>query len=396
MAINEAISHHKGCRDSFVRTLVKGTIRDTIRIDSMIDELASGGVRSIKKRTLIVLRMALYALRSMNSVPDHAAVDEAVKLARNVAKGTDRFVNAVLRSYLRRKDELESRPVSLALKYSFPEGITELLRSQYGEETESILKGLNEPPAVILRVNTLKTNAQELTELLRESGRDAGPADDSGLALWAEGSGIMNTPMFRDGLFTVQSLSSITAVRSLAPGPGSTVLDMCAAPGGKSTMMAEMMHNRGRIISCDIHEHRLGLIQAASDRLGIDIIETRLLDGTVYDGLLEGKFDYVLADVPCSGLGVISTKPEIKLKADPDNFESLYQVQQDILQNAVRYAKSGGIIEYSTCTLNKRENENIVQELTKQSSFVSIVEMHTILPYNNLVGFYYCKLRKNA
>ena len=237
MAINEAISHHKGCRDSFVRTLVKGTIRDTIRIDSMIDELASGGVRSIKKRTLIVLRMALYALRSMNSVPDHAAVDEAVKLARNVAKGTDRFVNAVLRSYLRRKDELESRPVSLALKYSFPEGITELLRSQYGEETESILKGLNEPPAVILRVNTLKTNAQELTELLRESGRDAGHADDSGLALWAEGSGIMNTPMFRDGLFTVQSLSSITAVRSLAPGPGSTVLDMCAAPGGKSTMV---------------------------------------------------------------------------------------------------------------------------------------------------------------
>lgn len=396
IAINEAISHHQGCRDSFVRTLVKGTIRDTIRIDGIIEELASNGLKSIKKRTLIVLRMGIYALRSMDSVPDHAAVNEAVKLARNVAKGTDRFVNAILRSYIRQKEDIENKTISLALRYSFPESIATLLQSQYGDDTEQILKGLNEPPHVILRVNPLKTDADHLIRLLSENGISAKVADDTGMAIEAEGSGIIHSEMFRNGLFTVQSLSSITAVKALDPKPGNAVLDMCAAPGGKSTMMAEMMQNDGKIVACDIHEHRLSLIEAASERLGIDIIETRLLDGTVYDSSLAENFDCVLADVPCSGLGVAASKPEIKLKADLKQFESLYPVQLDILRNAVKYVKPGGLIEYSTCTLNKKENDEIVEKLLKECSFVSVIEKHTILPYNNLVGFYYSILRKNA
>ena len=166
IAINEAIPHHKGCRDSFVRTMVKGTIRDTIRLDSIIESIASGGIRSIKKRTLIILRMGLYALRSMDSVPDHAAVNEAVALARKVARGTERFVNAVLRSYIREKAEFEQEPERLALRYSFPQDLADLIIAQYDDEVESILKGLTTPPPLVLRANTLKTTAEKLSSEL--------------------------------------------------------------------------------------------------------------------------------------------------------------------------------------------------------------------------------------
>ena len=408
IAINEAISHHNGCRDSFVRTLVKGTIRDTIRLDSIIDGLASGGVRSIKKRTLIIIRMGLYALRSMDSVPDHAAVDESVKLARKTAKGTERFVNAILRNYLRNRSDIENEPVGLALRYSFPEELVSLISSQYGEETENILKGLSTAPKVSVRVNTLRTDPDELISLLGKHGIRAVKAHEEGVCgedvpvLITEGSGLIGTPMFRDGLFTVQSISSakaIAALKSVSEGglkPGDEVLDMCAAPGGKATMMAELMENKGRITACDIHEHRLGLIQASADRLGIGIVETKLLDGTIHDDALDNRFDCVLADVPCSGLGVIASKPEIKLRTSTDSYEELCRVQTEILTNAVQYARPGGLIEYSTCTLNKNENERVVEAVLKECSFISIIEMHTVLPYNNLVGFFYCILRKNA
>ncbi len=396
IAINEAIPHHKGCRDSFVRTMVKGTLRDTIRLDSIIGQLASGGLKSIKKRTLIVIRMGLYALRSMDSVPEHAAVDESVKLARSVARGTERFVNALLRSYLRRKDEFEKEPEDLALKYSFPSGLADLIEEQYGSEAEHILAGLNTPPPVIIRVNELKTDAGRLIRDLSDHGIEASVVDGSERALEVRGSGLLSTEEFRKGSFTIQSLSSIKAIEALDPAPGSKVLDMCAAPGGKTTMMAEMMGDSGSIIACDIHEHRLELIRATAARLGIRSISTRLLDGTVFDADLENAFDYVLADVPCSGLGVISTKPEIKLRAAPETFDELTGIQLKILRNAVRYAKPGGKICYSTCTINKDENDGITSGLLNEYSFIRIVEKNTILPYNNLVGFYYCIFRKNA
>ena len=396
IALSEAISHHKGCRDSFVRMFAKGVIRDTIRLDSIIDELAKGGVRSIKKRTLIVIRMGLYAIRSLNSVPEHAAVSESVELARRVARGTDRFVNAVLREYLRRQDEFGDDNCSLATRYSFPQELADLFTSQYGDEAENIMKGLNDPPPVIIRPNSLKTTASELAASLNGQGFNVRTVDETPLALIAEGSGLLSTREFKEGYFTVQSLSSILAVAALSPEPGSEVLDMCAAPGGKTTMMAELMGNDGSITACDIYEHRLELIRASASRLGIKCISTALLDGTEYDAELEGRFDYVLADVPCSGLGVIGSKPEIKLKACAEEFEELTGVQEAIFRNAIRYAKPGGMIEYSTCTLNKAENEEIVERVLGEGKLASIVEMSTVLPYNNLIGFYYCRIKKNC
>ena len=436
MALNEAIPRHKGCRDSFVRNLVKGTIRQTVALDYIIGILASNGLKGIKSRTLIILRMGLYAIREMDSVPDHAAVNEAVSLARKTAKGTDRFINAVLRSYIRRRSEFETdasaedadadpvfiaaiagRTEKLAVKYSMPESIVSLICSQYGDDAEAVLAGLNEPPEIVLRVNTLRTTRDELISDLKSRGIHAEASAEASRAVIARGSGIIGTDLYREGMFTVQSLSSITSIEAFSPEPGSMVLDMCAAPGGKSTMMAEMMDNRGLITSCDIHEHRLGLIRASADRTGAGIIETRLADGTVFDSSLEGRYDYVLADVPCSGLGVMSTKPEIRLRTDAGSYTELTDIQLAILKNAFRYVRAGGRICYSTCTLNREENEEVVRRFFSEisadgtgqgadmhacedensaGSFARIVEMRTILPYNNMIGFYYCIIEKNA
>lgn len=412
MALNEAIPRHKGCRDSFVRNLVKGTIRQTITLDHITGMLASNGLKGIKTRTLIILRMGLFAIREMDSVPDHAAVNEAVALARKTARGTDRFINAVLRSYLRRRAEFEADgtpafidnigdPVKkLSVQYSMPEDLVNLITSQYGDEAEPVLRGLNEPPEIILRVNTLKTSRDRLISDLSEQGITAGPADGCDAAVAASGRGIIGSELYRKGHFTVQSLSSMLAVSALAPEPGSRVLDMCAAPGGKSTMMAEMMSNEGSVTACDIHEHRLELIKASAARTGADIIGTRLMDGTQYDGSLEGRFDYVLADVPCSGLGVMSTKPEIRMRTDVSTYAGLTDTQLEILENAFRYTRPGGRICYSTCTLNKDENEGVIRRFMDEGKpradgFARIVEMRTILPYNNLIGFYYCIIEKS-
>ena len=407
MALNEAIPRHKGCRDSFVRNLVKETVRQTVTADYIIGKLADRGLRGIRNRTLIIIRIGLCAIREMDSVPDHAAVNEAVALAGKTARGTGRFINAILREYLRRRDEFE--PVitiddagadrRLSVQYSMPEDIVSLIARQYGDETENILKGLNTPPGLVLRVNTLKITRESLITGLRHRGIDADALEETDRAVTARGSGIMESDLYREGMFTVQGLSSILSVEALAPEPGSKVLDMCAAPGGKSTMMAEMMENTGTITACDIHEHRLQLIRASAERTGADIIKTKLADGTVHDSMCDEKFDCVLADVPCSGLGVISTKPEIRLKTDVSSLSALSDTQLAILKNAFRYTRPGGRVCYSTCTLNKQENEEVVRRFmneTGTTGFARIVEMNTFLPYNNLIGFYYSIIEKNA
>lgn len=396
IAINEAIEHHKGCQIGFVRTFAKGVIRDTIRLDFLIDQLADKGVKGIKNRTLIVLRMGLYAITSLNSVPDYAAVNETVKLSRKVSKGSDKFVNAILRSYLRKRDEI-AMPESLGIKYSFPESVVELLSSQYEDDIENLLQALNKPAAFIIRRNTLKCKTvEELIDILAKEAIKAEPVDESELALVCDRGNVISSKAYREGLFTVQSLPSIMAIESLKPEKGSRILDMCAAPGGKTTALAEMIGDDGEIVACDVYEHRLELINKTAERLGISCIHTEILDGTVHNESFENGFDYILADVPCSGLGVIPSKPEIKLRTDVSKYDELVEIQYTILQNAISYVKPGGYIEYSTCTLNKNENECVVNRAIEAFSSVEIVEKKTIMPYNNKIGFFYCKLRKNA
>jgi 16S rRNA (cytosine967-C5)-methyltransferase len=341
--------------------------------------------------------MGLYAIGSLDSVPDHAAVNEAVALAKSVAKGSDRFVNGMLRSYLRRRDEFSDDKLPAHVRLSVSKEVLGLLADQYGDEASSIAEALGEPAVLYLRTNTLRTGRDELVQKLAAEGIDASPAEGSQDAILAKGSGAVSSDLYREGLYSVQSLSSMNAVRALDPKPGETVLDMCAAPGGKTGYMAELMDNKGHITACDVYPHRLELIEAAMKRTGVSITKTRVMDGTVFDPELEGRYDRVLADVPCSGLGVMAAKPEIRLTTDPSKYDELSAVQKAILGNAIRYVRPGGRVEYSTCTLNKNENENVVKQILSQyGSSLVIIEMRTILPYNGEVGFFYCTIEKNA
>lgn len=393
IAINEAVYKHKGCKDSFVRTFTKGVIRDTTRLDFIIGKLAVNGLKSIKNRSLIILRMGIYAIESLDSVPNHAAVNQAVSLAKKVGKGTDKFINAILREYLRKGKSIEI-PDDLSVKYSFHSTIVNLIKRQYGDEAKKIIAELNKPSPLILRANTTKTTVQNLIFMLTDRRIKAEPVEDSANAVIVYGGEIIGTDIYKEGYCTVQSLSSIKAIEALSPEPGSLVLDMCSAPGGKATAIAEMMGDIGKITACDIHDHRLELIEASARRLDLKCISTEPADGTVTrDDFLE-KFDYVLADVPCSGLGTCGSKPEIKLRPIQEKNPELRKIQIAILQNALKYVKEGGYVEYSTCTLNKEENESVVKECIKSCSFARIVEMQTILPYNDLVGFFYAIIQK--
>ncbi len=408
IAINEAVEQHKDCSNGFVRTFTKGVIRDTMRLDYIISSLADKGLKGIKKRTLIVLRMGIYAIDSLDSIKDYTAVNESVKLAKMVSRGTDGFVNALLRRYIRErakegagegagegtKESISTEDCGLNIKYSFPEDLCNLLQSQYGDETEKLLKALNTSPVLTIRANILKTTRQDLISVLRNEGFECEEAVNTNNAIIVKDGNLTASKYFKDGYFSIQGLSSIKAIEAFAPAPCSKVLDMCSAPGGKTTAMSEMMSDSGSITACDIYDHRLKLIQSSAKRLGISNITTRLLDGTKQDSSLAEAFDYVLCDVPCSGLGVIGSKPEIKYRVSSNEIDELKKIQAQILQNAFSYCKVGGRIMYSTCTINKDENDGIVDSFVKLNPFAKIIEKCAILPYNNTMGFYYCIMEK--
>lgn len=410
IAINEALAKYPKCSQGFVRTFVKGVIRDTIRLDYYASNLAEKGLKGIKKKTLIVIRMGIYAIRSLDSVPAHAACNEAVLLAKKVVKGQDRFINAILRNYIRRADDIELAELDMdsvsgdklnkkqiqmiSLLKSFNSEIVSLLNEQYGaDETIRILDGLNSAPELVIRNNQLKGSREELLSELAEAGIDASAYENSVNAIVVSGGNVTAGKLFREGRFSIQSLSSILAIEAFAPEKGCRVLDMCAAPGGKTAAMAELMGDNGSITACDIHKHRCELIEATVRRLGISIVNTRQLDASMHYDELDGQFDYVLCDVPCSGLGVISTKPEIKLK-DRADAEELAEIQSAILENAYAYVKDDGCIMYSTCTINKCENEGVTEAFIERHKEARIIENRAFMPYNNLIGFYYCLIKK--
>lgn len=394
LAINEAIENNAGCSHGFVRYVVKGVVRNTAKLDYYISQLSKNGLKGMKKRTLVLLRMGVYILSEMDDMPDHAAVSQMVELTKKVAKGNDRFVNAILRAYIRSRETIRE-PQDIYTKYSISKPIADLLIKQYGkEEGVKIIESFNNPVPVTLRNNSLKQTRDELLSLLKEISIDAEISDETRNGIVVNSGSVVGNDLYRGGNYTVQGISSQQAIEAFAPKAGSKVLDMCAAPGGKSTAMAEIMGNRGEIISCDIHEHRVELIRNSAERLGIDIIKPAVLDGTVYREEYDSYFDYVLADVPCSGLGTIHSKPEIKLNKAAD-FGQLTEIQSCILANAYRYTRPGGRIMYSTCTINKDENEGVLDAFLKCHPECNLVEKMAILPYNKN-GFFYSIIEKSV
>ena len=389
---------------AFVRELVYAVTENRIFIDYAIDRLVTKGIKSVKPQPLCLLRLGICQIEFINSVPDYAAVSETVKLARRVIPGRDGFVNGVLRNYLKLRenfpypDREKNMADYLSVKYSYAKWIVDMWLGQYGaEKTERLLEPPNETPPIINMQNTHKTTPQDLAEELKEEGFPVWPGRNSerGVSLKVKGSGLLDSRLFSEGYFSVQDEASLMAAELLGPEPGDTAVDVCAAPGGKSFAMAEMMENRGVIYAMDIHHHKIDLIDKGAQRLGIDIIKSAVFDSENVREDLAGSADCVLADVPCTGLGVVRRKPEIKLRDVADRGKSLAEKQLKILTSASAYVKTGGKLLYSTCTLNRCENADVVGKFLQKNRSFELVETKQLLPEKDGPdGFFMALMRK--
>lgn len=394
---------------ALLTALVYGVIERRITLDRIIDGMASIPPSKIEKRTRYILRMGLYQLAFMSGIPDHAAINESVSLAGGRSKG---FVNALLRNFVRSGKEipLPSRENGeaeyISVKYSFPAELCELFIGEFGSErAEEILSAMSGGAPMTLRVNTLKLSREELLGRLEASGVRAERTEISpyGIKIIDRGEGFS----FDDGesLFFVQDEASQICACVTDAKSGDLVVDTCACPGGKSFSMAMMMGNVGSVRAFDIHENKLSLIRSGAERLGIDIISTAAADGRDPDPELFGRADVVLCDVPCSGFGVMAKKPEIRYK-DLGDTERLPRVQLEIAENSIKYLKKGGVMVYSTCTLLRRENEDVVKQLTEKHPEMKLVPFdvgnihaesgtYTLLPSSyGTDGFFISKLIK--
>lgn len=359
-----------GVDRAFCTELIKGVTERRRTLDHIIAKYVN---KTPDGKIYELLRMGVYQIIFLSRVPDHAVCDESVKTAKQINRSSAGFVNAVLRSVCREKESIIKNLVSLPepVYYSVSDSIFDLVKEQYPDEYKDIFNAFYEKRPVCVRANTLKD-----TPYVDGVNESTDMAD------------------IEKGLFFVQGLSSQTAVKALGAEEGMTVIDLCACPGGKSFGAALDMKNKGRIISSDLHKNKLSLIEKGAKKLGIDIIETVPRDARVTDEGLIGLADRVICDVPCSGVGVIGSKPEIRYKNAAD-FEGLYPTQAKILENALLYLKIGGRAVYSTCTVNKRENGDIVHGVLNNKEGYRLVSEKTILPGNGYDGFYIAVIERD-
>ena len=400
LTINRFLEKNRPDNPAFIRELVYGVLENKILLDYYLDKLIPSGIKKVKKKEATLLRLGLYQIIFMDSVPDYAAVNETVTLAKKLVRGREGFINGVLRGYMKKGSEIklpdETKDLKhyLSIKYSFPLWLIEKWDKQYGmEECKKLLEASNARPKLSIRVNVNKTSREELKDYLEEKGYEVTEGTFSNRTLHVKGSGLLEDERYTEGYFSIQDEASTVAADELGAKPGETVIDVCAAPGGKTSAIAELMGNNGKVYSCDIYEHKLELIDKLADRLGLSIIEPTLLDGTSGKAEWNETADRVLADVPCSGLGVIRRKPEIKYK-DITDFRELVQIQKKILENASKYVKSGGTLVYSTCTINKDENELQVKAFLENNNGFELISEKQFLPTEDIDGFYVCKMIK--
>lgn len=383
---------------AFVTACFYGVLDRTITLDYVISQHIKTPIKKVQPIAHEVLRLALYQIMYMDKIPNSAAVDEAVKLIKNSKyKHLSGFVNGVLRNILRSEIVLPdlSDAKSLSVKFSCPEWIVESFITDYGvENTVALLQYSLCSPPVILRVNTLKTDVSTLAERLKEENIDAQILPFENALKVVGGIDIAKSRAYKDGLFHVQDIASQTAVKILSPEENGNLLDICAAPGGKTFTMAQYMKNTGKITACDLYQKRLELIKINAARLGISNISVLQNDATVKNNSL-GEFDAVLCDVVCSGLGVIRRKPEIKYK-DISEYADITDIQYKILENAASYLKPCGKILYSTCTLRKCENEGVVNAFLDKHSGFELKYQHTFMPHIDGTDGFYCALLQKS
>lgn len=384
----------EGVDRSFYTALVYGVTEKRITLDYIISRYSKYALGELDVFVLNILRLGAYQILYLDRTPDSAAVNEAVEAAHRRCKPTAAgFVNAVLREISRNRDSLPLPDKSDRLRYysvlySLPEWMCGLWLDKFGEkDAAAIMEGLNRRPKITLRVNTLKLTRELLLQRFAAEDIPARAACcPDGIIL--ERDIPAEKLHIGDGLCYVQDVSSQLCVEAMSPLPGETVLDACACPGGKSFGCALKMENRGRVISLDLHKNKLSLIERGALAMDIGIIETAERDGTEFYAPYERLADRVLCDVPCSGLGVIAKKPDIRYKKEED-LQRLPETQYAILSNCSRYVKPGGRLVYSTCTLNPAENEEVAGRFAADNPRFTLVESRTILPASDRDGFFY-------
>lgn len=384
---------------AFCTRIVRETLQNLYFIDYYLNLWSNTPTKRLEPAVLDILRISAAQLLFMDRVPPSAAVNEGVKLcAKSGCKRASGLVNSVLRRVSEHKGALPEIPGEgtaeyLSTRYSHALWqVRELIERRGCDGARSVLERNNAEPPLTLQTNTLRTTAEELADMLRAAGFEPVAGTSPG-ELRLRGAGRADLlPGYSEGLFYVQDGAARLAVRETGVKPGMTVLDACAAPGGKSFGAAIQMNGAGRIISCDVQEKKLRRISDGAARLGLDCIETRRMDARRPAEELIGAADVVIADAPCSGLGVIAKKPEIRFKSESD-LEALPGIQLDILRGLAECVKPGGTLLYSTCTLRKCENEDVIAAFLSENSGFEVQEMRTLWPdIDDSDGFFVCRM----
>lgn len=384
---------------AFCTRIVRETLQNLYFIDYYLDFWSNTPTKRLEPAVLDILRISAAQLLFMDRVPPSAAVNEGVKLCANSGcKRASGLVNSVLRRVSEHRGALPEIPGEgtaeyLSTRYSHALWqVHELIERRGYDGARSVLERNNAEPPLTLQTNTLRTTAEELADMLRAAGFEPVAGASPG-ELRLRGAGRADLlPGYSEGLFYVQDGAARLAVRESGVKPGMTVLDACAAPGGKSFGAAIQMNGAGRIISCDVQEKKLRRISDGAARLGLDCIETRRMDARRPAEELIGVADVVIADAPCSGLGVIAKKPEIRFKSESD-LEALPGIQLDILRGLAECVKPGGTLLYSTCTLRKCENEDVIAAFLSENSGFEVQEMRTLWPdIDDSDGFFVCRM----
>ncbi len=421
LALDELIKQNKNSLDErdigFISEIVYGTISWKLTIDELIKKYSNIKMKKISLWILNILRLGIYQIIFLDKIPKSAAVNESVNLAKRYGhKGSSNFVNAILRKV--NKEDIEEfknikDPVERISKTtSTPKWIIEeLLLEKNEKEVQEICTSFNIKPKITIRVNTLKTTKQELKEKLNQKNIKYEDGDLENFLILDGLKNIEKLDLFKNGYFTIQDESAGLASIVLNPKENEKVLDSCSAPGGKTTHIAELMKNKGEISAWDIYDHRIELIKQNAKRLDIKIIETKIKDATIFDEKYLEKFDKILLDVPCLGIGVIKRKPDIKWQREKENLDEITKIQMKIIENCSKYLKKGGQLVYSTCSIMQKENQNIIDEfLNKNPNFEIcdyskiknskidkyLVDRKYIKIYPNNIndGFFICKLYK--
>jgi len=375
---------------AFITDLVYGTEKWLLQIDYIIEKYSSVKLKKLSPWIKNILRVGIYQLLHTDKIPVSAACNTSVDLAKRYGhQASSRFVNAVLRNVAKNIDNIPypdkaNVAESFSVIYSHPKWMVDRWISLFGVDfTEALLKSNNEVPDFTIRVNTLKTVRDELIEVLHKEGVKAKNGKYLEEAVVLENpSSITRLEAFKNGLFQVQDESSMLASRVLDPKEGELVIDVCSAPGGKTTHMAQLMNNKGTIVARDVYPHKLKLMENAAARLGIDNIKTEIFDACLLDEKMLGKADKVLVDAPCSGLGIIRKKPDIKYSKNLNELDEIIGLQRKILFNAAQYIKVGGCLVYSTCSIQPEENlDNIMAFLSENNQF-KLIGFEELLPEN--------------